>query len=238
MLDKAFILSMHLTKDGFFQNGVDYLNIIDDYSTKGIKDNAIDFYINGFKNTGVHNINIYYQIRPINPNLNGVISNVSRITRVNSITRITSFLTFILNTVSSRGSADGCDSSLIAKIAKAYSSDYNKTNNIIITTERFVNAFRLNGINVVFRPYSSLGFNPPFHGRYWINENKGYIVDGSLNTYSSGRIFAQLMDQENFSIISDLLKNNVEPNRAGFSELRIEDLLDIHQKFIRYSNEL
>ena len=71
----------------------------------------------------------------------------------------------------------------------------------------FVKKMRQIGIQVYLIPFSDTGIKPPFHGRYWLaksNDNlgKGYIVDASLNTYGKGKMFAQLMDDENFSLVS------------------------------------
>lgn len=81
------------------------------------------------------------------------------------------------------------------------------------------------GIRVILHPYYSLNFHPPFHGRYWLTESKGYIVDASLQTYSSGMIFAQLMDEENFNIIKrQLFDNFILNNSNDFEPLTYHDL--------------
>lgn len=40
-------------------------------------------------------------------------------------------------------------------------------------------------------------------------------MDGSLNTYGKGKIFAQLMDKENYDIIKTIYDNNIIPNQCG-----------------------
>ena len=88
------------------------------------------------------------------------------------------------------------------------------------------------GITVTLHPYSSLDFDPPFHGRYWLTDNKGYIVDGSLQTYPTGRVFAQLMDDENFEIIKHLLFDRcILHNANDFDKLTLDDLRNFKHLF-------
>ena len=92
----------------------------------------------------------------------------------------------------------------------------------------FINRMAGEGIAVEYQAYNSLDFNPPFHGRYWINNNLGYIVDGSLNTYGRGRIFAQKMDEENYRIIRDLFDGCVMPNAEPYKPLNSRGIFEMH----------
>ena len=90
------------------------------------------------------------------------------------------------------------------------------------------------GITVTLQPYSSLNFKPPFHGRYWLTDEKGYIVDGSMQTYDSGLIFAQLMDEENFDRIRQLFNTHISNNANEFNPLTYDDLHDIRYRIHPY----
>ena len=46
-------------------------------------------------------------------------------------------------------------------------------------------------------------------------EGNGYIVDGSLNTFGKGRIFAQLMDKENFDLLRDFFYDKIKASELG-----------------------
>lgn len=99
----------------------------------------------------------------------------------------------------------------------------------------FINSMANIGITITLHPYSSLNFNPPFHGRYWLTEEKGYIVDASMQTYGSGLIFAQLMDAENFDIIKRQLFDIHIKNKANeFEPLTKKDLHDIRYRVNPY----
>ncbi len=59
-------LKTNLIRDHFFENSRT-LNIIDDYNIVDIKDDAIEFYTESFKDTGVRDINIYFQVKSVKP---------------------------------------------------------------------------------------------------------------------------------------------------------------------------
>lgn len=97
----------------------------------------------------------------------------------------------------------------------------------------FIKKMRQIGIQVYLIPFSDTGIKPPFHGRYWLaksndNVGKGYIVDASLNTYGKGKIFAQLMDDENFSLVNeffdDLIVKNVLKDVGEGVRINLEKL--------------
>ena len=94
---------------------------------------------------------------------------------------------------------------------------------------RFIKRMRQIGIRVYLIPFSDTGIKPPFHGRYWLaksnnNVGKGYIVDASLNTYGKGKIFAQLMDDENFSLVSGFFDNLIVKNSLKDACIDLETL--------------
>lgn len=55
-------LKNHLIGDGFFENNSELI-MIDDYNCLNISDEAIDFFVNSFENTGVRIVKIYYQVK-------------------------------------------------------------------------------------------------------------------------------------------------------------------------------
>lgn len=55
-------LQTHLNNDGFFDLN-DTLILIDDYNARNISNNAIDFFVENFKDTGLRKLNIYYQVK-------------------------------------------------------------------------------------------------------------------------------------------------------------------------------
>jgi hypothetical protein len=223
MFDKAEELKRHLIEDHFF-NGSRILNIIDDYHVKNIKDEAIKFFRDGFQDTGVENINIYFQIKEIKKGIkerreNEIRALAKRIDETYEATL--SFLVFLLTSISFNNGLDD-------KLRETYlKGDADK---LVKSALRFIDALHTVNINVTFKPYSSLGFRPPFHGRYWINEVKGYIVDASLDTYLSGRVFAQLMDDENYQIINGLFNHEVEPRTRRFSPMNGDTIRRVHNK--------
>ena len=52
-------LQKHLKEDGFFENNSELI-MIDDYNCLNISDEAIDFFVNSFENTGVRIVKIYF----------------------------------------------------------------------------------------------------------------------------------------------------------------------------------
>lgn len=66
------------------------------------------------------------------------------------------------------------------------------------------------GINCEYIIYKQTGLEPnirtkKIHGRYWLNEKSGLIVDGSINTSNDSVVLAQRMDKDNYDIIKDIL---------------------------------
>lgn len=211
-------LNRHLIEDGF--EGT--LNIIDDYHVKAMPREAIMFYRDAFSDTNIREINIYYQIKELRGQKRlqreQEIAELSQIIGENPQT-LTSFLVFIFTKLRFNGTLQN-------NLRNLYNSP--KANEIIESALDFIAAFERVGIRVHFRPYTSLDFNPPFHGRYWLSEHVGYIVDGSLNNYLRAKVFAQIMDHENFEIIRNLFIEEVEPRAAHYNALDGETLNHIH----------
>lgn len=218
-------LHNHLIQDGFFNNGVDSLSIIDDYHTKGINLEAIYFFQEAFRNTGLRKITIYYQIKQIWPNTAYQINKLADESRINH-NELSSFLVFILTSVNSK---TGTLKENLTDIYRKGISD-----RTIQSSLHFIDAMSQVSIEVNYQPYNSLNFKPPFHGRYWINQNKGYIVDGSLDTYTKGKIFAQKMDEENFNIISSLMSNDIRRSTGSYDVLTGQRIKEIHNLLTRY----
>lgn len=199
-------LQKHLIEDGFFENNSELI-MIDDYNCLNISDEAIDFFVNSFENTGVQIIKIYYQVklpgRPMNlENYKRVIEAYANKCHIDK-----NLFEGFLHLINKDNKTN--ISNLFNNIAKQWDKIYNYINQYKKFYERMENI----GVFVKFYPYKSLSLEPPFHGRYWLTPNgKGYIVDGSLSTYGRGRIFAQRMDEENYSLIYDLYRGKIIQN--------------------------
>lgn len=106
---------------------------------------------------------------------------------------------------------------------------------------KFVRELDQVNVEVRFRPYNSLQmkpkFEPPFHGRYWFGGSAGYIVDGSLNTFETGMVFAQKMDDTNYEFIHNIFVNRIVKNNNNVIltlrdiERLTDEIIDI---FINY----
>ena len=199
-------LQKHLIEDGFFENNSELI-MIDDYNCLNISDEAIDLFVNSFENTGVEIIKIYYQVklpgRPMNlENYKRVIEAYANKCHIDK-----NLFEGFLHLINKDNKTN--ISNLFNNIAKQWDKIYNYINQYKKFYERMENI----GVFVKFYPYKSLSLEPPFHGRYWLTPNgKGYIVDGSLSTYGRGRIFAQRMDEENYSLIYDLYRGKIIQN--------------------------
>lgn len=199
-------LQKHLIEDGFFENNSELI-MIDDYNCLNISDEAIDFFVNSFENTGVEIIKIYYQVklpgRPMNlENYKRVIEAYANKCHIDK-----NLFEGFLHLINKDNKTN--ISNLFNNIAKQWDKIYNYINQYKKFYERMENI----GVFVKFYPYKSLSLEPPFHGIYWLTPNgKGYIVDGSLSTYGRGRIFAQRMDEENYSLIYDLYRGKIIQN--------------------------
>lgn len=216
--DNGTSLKDHLRQDEFFVNN-DTLTIIDDYNIVDIKDDAISFYKDSFRYTGVRNIRIYFQIKPVKDKRMEEIRDLAHSLGIND----NKFLTFCVFLIKGFYPKHDYIQQIVFKKKNKYK--LNKAIDFIYTMDSI-------GITVTLHPYSSLDFDPPFHGRYWLTDNKGYIVDGSLQTYPTGRVFAQLMDDENFEIIKHLLFDRcILHNANDFDKLTLDDLRNFKHLF-------
>ena len=68
---------------------------------------------------------------------------------------------------------------------------------------KIVELLKTKKINCSFVIYPYAKDELPFHGRYWLGDNKGYIVDGSICTADKKLVLVQLMDRDNYKIVRD-----------------------------------
>lgn len=215
-------LRSNLIHDQFFGEHNITLTIIDDYNIIDIKDGAVDFYIESFEGVGVTNIDIYFQVKEISEERGQEINNLAHTYGLDS-NKLLCYCVFV-----KKGLYPKRD-----PIEKLVFSQ--KSSEKVDKALYFINRMKEIGITVTLHPYSSLNFNPPFHGRYWLTDEKGYIVDASMQTYGSGLIFAQLMDAENFDIIKRQLFDIHIKNKANeFEPLTKKDLEDIRNRVHHY----
>lgn len=213
-------LQKHLIEDGFFENNSELI-MIDDYNCLNISDEAIDFFVNSFENTGVEIIKIYYQVKlPGRPkdleNYKRVIEAYANKCHINK-----NLFEGFLHLINKDNKTN--ISNLFNKIA----NNWDKINNYINQYKKFYERMENIGISVKFYPYKSLSLKPPFHGRYWLTpKGAGYIVDGSLSTYGKGRIFAQRMDEENYSIVYGLYQDEILDNTIMQNGVNKEQFID------------
>lgn len=218
---KGNSLHDHLLSDHFFDNN-HHLNIIDDYHIKNIKEDAVAFYQEAFNGTGLRTLTFYFQIKNIYPNTLDQIKSLSRFLKINNRT-LTAFLVLFLTNINGSKNSPPLSNKLYREI------DRGKFEVLMNSIKDFNEAMKKIEILVSFQPYSSLNIKPPFHGRYWLTEHQGYIVDGSLQTYSNGKIFAQKMDNENFDLIYSLFKTEVQPKARDYIALDVATIENIYR---------
>lgn len=214
-------LRSNLIHDHFFGEHNNKLTIIDDYNIVDIKDDAVDFYIESFEGVGVTNIKIYFQVKAISEERRQEINNLAHKYGLDS-NKLLCYCVFVKKGLYPKR----------FPIEELVFSQ--KPSEKVDKALNFINSMKEIGITVTLQPYSSLNFKPPFHGRYWLTDEKGYIVDGSMQTYGSGLIFAQLMDAENFNRIRQLFNTHISNNANAFERLTYEDLHDIRYRFNPY----
>lgn len=214
-------LRSNLIHDHFFGEHNNKLTIIDDYNIVDIKDSAVDFYIESFEGVGVTNIKIYFQVKAISEERRQEINNLAHTYELDS-NKLLCYCVFVKKGFPKRG----------RPIKELVFSQ--KSSEKVDKALYFINRMAEIGITVTLQPYSSLNFKPPFHGRYWLTDEKGYIVDGSMQTYGSGLIFAQLMDEENFDRIRQLFNTHISNNANEFNLLTYDDLHDIRYRIHPY----
>jgi hypothetical protein len=94
---------------------------------------------------------------------------------------------------------------------------------------RFIKKFQNKQITCAYVIYPKFNVRPPFHGRYWLSRTGGFIVDGSLNTVESRAVLVQVMDDENFNIVSNMANRIFDFNNdniESFDAQRIEEAFE------------
>ena len=223
IFNKKNELHSHLVKDFGIAYAEDkILHIIDNYHVKNIDDNALRYYLDSFNNTGIRKLIFYYEVKLSNRDLK-LIEDLSKEFEIPYKTLLSFITIFHSNSKRSKKLFDKLgslsdDNSIILK----------ELDSIINFVEKLGNI----GIEVKLQPYESFPKNY-IHGRYWVNLDsniqKGYIVDGSLNTYPKGLIIAQLMDKENYDVISDVLSEIISNRINDFDELGFDELTDMYK---------
>ena len=227
LIDSDEGLHFHLINDlNLFEARDKTLNIIDNYYVKKLSDKAKRFYLDSFRNTGINKIVFYFEAN-INKNDKNIIEDLSRL----ADEPYNVFLSFITIFYS-----NSCGKKKFLDKLEALTIDCSDVSNELMNIIDFSKELSNIGIEVKFQPYKSFSSNY-IHGRYWINQDidvkKGYIVDGSLNTYPKGLIIAQVMDDENYNIINSVLNKIKNERKNGFGELDIYDLNRIYNKIQR-----
>lgn len=238
MLSEPNILTQHIRNDHIVGNdGV--LNIIDDYHAKAMDDSQIEFFTTAFKALNnpefivdgmkyINTVKIFYQIKVNNPNVRRYWRKLRRLSQEMNV-EFYQLLAFVhlctTQNISSflRGGIDNPENLRDLFIEKGKEVSGCLVRGVIGFGESLNEA----GINVNYVAYSSSELMPPFHGRYWLGNQNGYIVDGSLNTYGKGKIFVQLMDEENYEMINSFFKGNITNNvLCTLSTTKIANLLN------------
>ena len=206
------ILKDHFESDDFFSNS-STLFIIDNYNVFGIDNDAINFYVNNFRDSGCRKIEIYFQVNfEKDKNHEDLINNLADKCDFDYNTFHSIYSLLRIKFHYSKQNDPNKE--------KLFMNSFKKSIYKVVRAKSFVRRMKEIGIEVVLIPFSEAKINPPFHGRYWLirpdNKNgKGYIVDASLNTYGKGKVFAQLMDNENFERISELFDDLIVKSTFG-----------------------
>ena len=215
-------LNNNFRNDHFFDT-TQTLNIIDDYNILDIKDDAIAFYVKSFNGLGVKNINIYFQVKFVTQQRRNEIEEICSEHEGINQNKLLAFCLFIKKGLYPNRKR-------IKEIVFT-NANLKKVNRALV----FIKEMKSVGITITLYPYYSFNINPSFHGRYWITEEKGYIVDGSLQTYSTGMIFAQLMDDVNFKIIKEqIFDEQIKNNARVFESLSRDDIETLKDCFLFY----
>lgn len=235
------ILKDHFISDNFFLHS-GTLVIIDNYNIFGIKSDAINFYVDNFRDVGCHTILIYFQV-----DFDGDKEYVDFIYDLADKCGCSNHNTFhSLYSLLQTGFKFNIDRNYNPNSEKNNDRLWNSFLKSIKNKKykvdgaiSFVKKMQQIGIQVYLIPFSDTGIKPPFHGRYWLaksNDNlgKGYIVDASLNTYGKGKMFAQLMDDENFALVSEFFDDLII--KKALKDVRID--LDILSRFKSNLNRL
>lgn len=235
-------LKDNFKKDNFFQHSKT-LYIIDDYNIMGMKEEALNFYSDNFDKVGCNTIHIYFQVDfEKDVMFDYLINDLANACGINQevfhsiYTVLHTNFYFIFNR---KENEDNIEKDLNKKFILNLKTNLRKLNNAI----KFIENMNRLGIDVDLIPFSDSKIEPPpFHGRYWLSisddkkDGNGYIVDASLNTFGKGRIFAQLMDKENFDLLKDFFYEAIETSKLNV-RIGIEDLKSFKynlQRILKY----
>lgn len=233
MFDNSDALGNHLIHDGFFRpwdgkhdhriTDDHTLLILDDYNTSNMNNPVFrDFYTDAFRSTDVRRIIILYQT---SLRWGRWLDDLAEFLDENPLT-LRSFISATVKKQTRRNMVETLDQ---------YYFNNALYRNVTAALD-FIHEMRVKDIDVTYCLYENRDFDPPFHGRYWLDNNVGYIVDGSLNNYGVKKVFAQKMDDENYEIIRDLVDREVLRHaRPGLTD---EDFRRVFDKIERNSSTL
>ena len=222
-------LKDNFKKDNFFQHSKT-LYIIDDYNIMGMKKEALDFYSDNFDKVGCNTIHIYFQVDfEKDVMFDYLINDLANACDINQEVFHSIYTVLHTNFYFNFNSKDNQVNSKEA-FENAFISTLKKCLWKLNSAIKFIENMNILGIYVDLIPFSDSKIEPPpFHGRYWLSisddkkDGNGYIVDASLNTFGKGRIFAQLMDKENFDLLRDFFYKAIETSKLNV-RIGIEDL--------------
>ena len=222
-------LHKHLKEDFNLSQAKDKtLHIIDNYNIKTLEEDSAEFYYNSFKGTGILQIIFYHQVKFYEED-KPKIENLSREIGV-SFKDLASFISLFYS--KSKDKNYNFEEMLLS-----LANNKNNPFKYFKNNKNFMERFREIGINVKIHPYEAFPENY-IHGRYWISVDpsvrKGTLVDGSLNCYPNALILAQIMDEENYRIISNVLSQIRNERSTDFIELDLDGLKKIFLKIRDY----
>lgn len=104
---------------------------------------------------------------------------------------------------------------------------------------RFIELFEEECVYCCYIVYPSrLIGRPPFHGRYWLSNTDGFIVDGSINTSIDKLVLAQTMDAENYGIIRGKIQPLFDENAYRYNNVQVFDAVRLRDAFYDEMNYL
>ena len=235
-------LNDNFEKYNFFQYSKT-LYIIDDYNIMGMKEEALNFYSESFDKVGCHTIHIYFQVDSDKDVIfDYMINDLANACGINQEVFHSIYTVLHTNFHFNFNSKDNQVNSKEA-FENAFISTLKKCLWKLNSAIKFIENMNILGIYVDLIPFSDSKIEPPpFHGRYWLSisddkkDGNGYIVDASLNTFGKGRIFAQLMDKENFDLLKDFFYEAIETSKLNV-RIGIEDLKSFKynlQRILKY----
>ena len=211
LISDATDLKTHLKEDGFFNCG-DTLHIIDNYNILNIKPKAIDFYEKNFSETGCRNIIFYME--------------VENMKKINKSKDLSSMFPIELLYFFKKALGNSCG--IKELLFNLETQNYNELLESLEGVINFMERMKNKGINVYIQLYKLKKADLKFHGRYWLSSLKdnfvGYMVDGSLNTYPTSMILAQLLNDDNHDILREMIYLELKPGCSYFKQISFDDL--------------